>query len=144
MNLAAKIKNKINVPIIFVSFNKDKEAYLKAKKINPIAYFTHPFAIENLFSTIEIGLTNHKLQEEIVDSHKKYEMAIKAGRAGVYEIDPDTFEIDGDESLAEIFGFTVTGSERIKAGEIFYRLKISIKRKRFWQIFCKVKLSPTR
>lgn len=107
IDLAANIKNEINVPIIFVSFNNDKEAYLRAKKNNPIAYFTYPFAVENLFSTIEIGLANHKLQEEIVDSHKKYEMAIKAGRAGVYEIDPGTFEIEGDEALAKIFGYTV-------------------------------------
>jgi len=107
INLATNIKNEINVPIIFVSFTDNKEAYCKAKKINPIAYFTHPFAVENLFSAIEIALTNHKLHEVIIDAHKKYEMAIKAGRAGVYEIDPATFELEGDESLAEIFGFTL-------------------------------------
>ena len=51
IELAARIKNEINVPIIFISLSKDKEAYLKAKKVNPIAYFTQPFEIENLFST---------------------------------------------------------------------------------------------
>lgn len=107
IELAVRVKKEINIPIIFISSSKDKEAYLKAKKINPIAYFTIPFEIENLFSTIEIGLTNHKLRKDIVDTHKKYKMAIKAGRAGVYEIDPATFEIDGDESLAEILGFTL-------------------------------------
>lgn len=49
--------------------------------MNPVAYFISPFEIDNLFSTIEIGLANFKLQEEIVDAHKKYEMAIKAGKA---------------------------------------------------------------
>lgn len=34
-------------------------------------------------------------------------MVIKAGKAGVYEIDPTTFEIDSEESLAEVFGYTV-------------------------------------
>ncbi len=107
IELAVKVNKEINIPIIFISSFKNKEVYLKAKKINPIAYFTIPFEIENLFSTIEIGLTNHKLRKDIVDTHKKYKMAIKAGRAGVYEIDPATFEIDGDESLAEILGFTL-------------------------------------
>jgi PAS domain S-box-containing protein len=118
IDLVAKIKKEINVPIIFVSFNNNKEAYLKAKKNNPIAYFTHPFAIENLFSTIEIGLTNHKLQEAIIDSHNKYEMAIKAGKAGVYEIDPNTFEIEGDEALATLFGYTVQEVREIGWGTL--------------------------
>lgn len=104
---ALKIKKQTNVPIIFLSFNDDKEAYNKAKIANPIAYFTPPFSIDNLLRTIELGLTNHKLQKEIIDAHKKYEMLIKSARAGVYEIDPATFEIDGDESLAEVFGYTV-------------------------------------
>lgn len=107
IDLAQKIKNKIHIPFILISSEKNQDAYLKAKKINPIAYFTYPLEMENLFSTIEIGLTNHKLQEDIIDAQKKYEMAIKAGKAGVYEIDPSTLEIDGDESLAKIFGFSL-------------------------------------
>ena len=60
-----------------------------------------------LLHAVELGLLNHKLQEEISDAHKKYEMVIKAAKAGVYEIDPVTFEIDGEESLAKVFGYTV-------------------------------------
>jgi PAS domain S-box-containing protein len=104
---ASFIKQKINVPVIFLSTNNDKAAYDKAKIINPIAYFSQPFEFDNLFRTIEIGIANHKLQQEIIDAHNKYEMVIKAGKAGVYEIDPTTFEINSEESLAEVFGFTV-------------------------------------
>lgn len=107
IELVKKIKSIIGFPVIIISSENNSEAYLKAKKVNPVAYFTSPFEIDNLFSTIEIGLANFKLQEEIVDAHKKYEMAIKAGKAGVYEIDPKTLEIEGDESLAKIFGFTL-------------------------------------
>jgi len=107
IELAKTVKDKFNIPVIIICANKNPESYSKAKKVNPVAYFTYPFEIENLFSTIEIGITNHKLQEEIVDAHRKYEMAIRAGKSGVYEIDPATFEIDGDESLAAIFGFTL-------------------------------------
>lgn len=107
IEVAKTIKSKFNIPVVIICSTNNPEAYNKAKKVNPVAYFTYPFEIENLFSTIEIGITNHKLQEEILDAHRKYEMAIKAGKAGVYEINPTTFEIDGDESLAAIFGFTL-------------------------------------
>ena len=105
LELAKNIKNKFGIPIVIICSANNPEAYNKAKKINPVAYFTYPFEIENVFSTIELGIANHKLQEAITDAHRKYEMAIKAGKAGVYEIDPDNFEIEGDETLAEVFGF---------------------------------------
>jgi len=101
-----ELRKKTNVPVIYLSSNDNKEAYNKAKTTNPIAYFSMPIEIDNLVRTIEIGLTNHKLQQEIVEAHKKYEMVIKAAKAGVYEIDPATFEIDGEEKLAEVFGYT--------------------------------------
>ena len=108
IDAALKIKDKINCPIIFISSDDTKEAYTKAKSANPIAYFSNPIDIENLIRTIELGITNHKLQEEIVDAHKKYELLLKASKAGVYEINPSTFEINGDEILAEVFGYTMS------------------------------------
>lgn len=107
IELAKQITAEINVPIIFISLDDDDEAYLKAKTVNPIAFFTHPFGIHNLFSAIEIGLSNHQLQQDLIDTRNKYELVIKSARAGVYEIDPATFEIEIDETLTEIFGYTV-------------------------------------
>ena len=100
-----KIKEQVNVPIIFLSFDNDMVAYDKAKIVYPIAYLSKPFAIENLLHSIELGLLNHKLQKETCDGYKKYEMIIKSAKAGIYEIDPATFEIEGDESLAGVFGY---------------------------------------
>lgn len=101
------IKQKLDVPVVFLCISDDKEAYNRAKTTNPIAYFVQPFEIDNIFRSIELGLTNYRLQQEIVDAHKKYKMVIKAAKAGVYEIDPTTFEIDGEETLAEVFGYTI-------------------------------------
>lgn len=103
----SKIKNNSDVPVIYLSYVDDSEAYNKAKTTNPIAYFSLPFEIDNVLRAVELGLSNQKLQQNIIDAHKKYEMVIKAGKAGVYEIDPVTFEIDGEESLAEVFGYSV-------------------------------------
>ncbi len=106
IDAALKIKKQSNVPIIFLSFDNDTIAYDKAKILNPITYLSEPFDIENLLHSIELGIANHKLQEETCDVYKKYEMIIKSAKAGIYEIDPVTFEIEGDESLAEVFGYT--------------------------------------
>jgi DNA-binding response OmpR family regulator len=138
-----KIKNKLTVPVIYLSFSDDIEAYNKAKATNPIAYFSMPFEIENVLRTIEIGLTNHKLQQEIVDAHNKYEMVIKAAKAGVYEIDPATFEIDGEETFAEVFGYT-TQEVKDNGWGTLLQLMILIERKKLYQIYYKAKLNLTR
>ncbi len=101
-----KIKLQSNIPVIYLSYDDETEAYVKAKATNPIGFFTLPLDFENLKRTIELGISNQKQQKNIIDAHKKYKMVIKAGKAGVYEIDPATFEIDGEESLAEIFGYS--------------------------------------
>jgi signal transduction histidine kinase len=64
IDLIIQLKDKIEVPTIFVSTNLNDEAYKKAKALNPIAYFTYPFNIENLFYAIEIGLDNFDLQKK--------------------------------------------------------------------------------
>jgi PAS domain S-box-containing protein len=108
IDAALKIKKQIKVPIIFLSFIEDKVAYKKTKQLSPIAYLSPPFTVDNLLHTIELGLANNKLQKEIIDAHNKYRTLITAAKAGVYEIDPVNFEIDGDKSLAQVFGYTKT------------------------------------
>jgi PAS domain S-box-containing protein len=100
------IKQKFDIPVVYVSTDNDIESYNKAKSTEPIAYFSIPFEIENLIRSIELGVINNKKHKEIIDARKKYEMVIKASKAGVYEIDPASFEIDGEETLAEVFGYT--------------------------------------
>lgn len=106
LKAAEKIKELFSLPIIFLSDTSEEEVYTTASQLNPIAFFTKPFDIINLERTIELGITNYKLQKQLADDHNKYELLIKAARSGVYEIDPLTFEIDADESLPKIFGYT--------------------------------------
>lgn len=103
---AKKIKKNSNLPVIFLSDSVEDEIFNKAKKVNPINFFARPFESKDITRAIELGIENHKLQKQITDDHNKYELVIKAARAGVYEIDPSTFEIDADESLPKIFGYT--------------------------------------
>ncbi len=107
IDAAAKIKNDFDIPIIFISFIEDNKAYKKAREINPIGYFSLPFYVGNILRAVELGLLNYNLQRKIINDRKKFDEIIKAGRAGVYEIDPVTFEIDLEESLAKVFGYTV-------------------------------------
>lgn len=64
IDLVTQLKDKIEIPTIFISTKLDDEAYIKAKALNPVAYFNYPFNIENLIYAIEIGLDNFNLQKK--------------------------------------------------------------------------------
>ena len=113
-----KLKKKFNLPIIFLSNSFDDEIFNNAKSVNPIAFFSEPFDIKNIVRAIDLGVVNHRLQKQITDDHNKYELVIKAARAGVYEIDPSTFEIDADESLPKIFGYTKSEVKELGWGNL--------------------------
>jgi signal transduction histidine kinase len=71
------IKQKIDVPVIYLAFEDEKEAYSKAKTTNPIAYFSQPIELDNIFRTIELGLNNHKLHIGVIDFQITEEKKLK-------------------------------------------------------------------
>lgn len=113
-----RIKKKFNHSLVILSDSSDDESFYKAKKANPVAFISKPYDINNIVRAIELGVENHKLQKQINDDHNKYELVIKAARAGVYEIDPLTFEIDADEALPKIFGYTKSEVKELGWGNL--------------------------
>jgi two-component system response regulator LytT len=63
------LANEINachaVPFIFLTSNSDPYTIERAKKTYPAAYLLKPFSRADLYSTIEIGLQNHKKLKEV-------------------------------------------------------------------------------
>lgn len=55
----AEVLNKdYNIPFIFLTSNADAKTVADAKKVNPYAYLVKPFNKEDLFTSIEIALSN--------------------------------------------------------------------------------------
>jgi two-component system, LytTR family, response regulator LytT len=59
--VAASLNEK-GIPFIFVTALYDKETVKRAAEFNPAAYLVKPFNKENLFTTIELAIANHKPQ----------------------------------------------------------------------------------
>lgn len=58
IDLAQIIMEKHNIPFIFLTSNTDTETLERAKKVSPAAYLIKPFSKEELYSSIEIALSN--------------------------------------------------------------------------------------
>lgn len=64
IDLAWTVKDKYQIPFIFLTSNADAATVDRAKKVNPPAYLLKPFNKNDLFTTIEIALYNHAQSEQ--------------------------------------------------------------------------------
>ena len=73
IQLAAEIKVRYDLPFIFLTANSDSATVERAKAVEPPAYLVKPFNKNELFTSIEICLSNytrqkHKKVPEITDN----------------------------------------------------------------------------
>lgn len=82
IDLAQKIRESYNFPFIFLTSNTDAITVEKAKKVNPPAYLAKPFTKENIYTAIEIALSNNTKNKPLnsVSSIVKEALFIKEKR----------------------------------------------------------------
>jgi len=59
INLAGIIRNKFDIPIIFITSYSDKTTVERAKQVMPDGYIVKPFEKADLYTSIEIALFNY-------------------------------------------------------------------------------------
>ncbi len=72
IDVAQYVRNNLSVPVIFLTANSDIATVERAKQVKPDAYLVKPFTKEDLYSAIEIAISNFsvvaipKAQESIL------------------------------------------------------------------------------
>lgn len=60
ISLARFIKDKFDIPVIFITSYSDKATVERAKYVHPDGYIVKPFEKDDLYTSIEIAIFNHK------------------------------------------------------------------------------------
>ncbi len=107
IDAAIKIKEKQDIPIIFLTAYMDDETIERAVSTNPIAYLTKPFNRKELYAAIKIGLSQ-------VNNHNE--------------------TLLGDMTLDSEFSFDTNTSELISSNEV---VNLSKKEKMLLMLFLK-------
>ncbi len=63
IDVGGYIRENFNIPIVFVTSNSDKETVNQAKHVKPNGYLVKPFEEKDLFTTIEITMSNFQESE---------------------------------------------------------------------------------
>ncbi|SDS44791.1 two component transcriptional regulator, LytTR family [Polaribacter sp. KT25b] len=74
IDIAKKIRESYHFPFIFLTSNADSLTLNQAKEVMPPAYLIKPFSKEELYTSIEIALSNYSIihknkEDEADDSH---------------------------------------------------------------------------
>jgi DNA-binding LytR/AlgR family response regulator len=69
IDLGKHIRENYNIPFIFVTSNSDRATVENAKSVKPNGYLVKPFEQQDLYTSIEIALSNYDYSGKKGDSH---------------------------------------------------------------------------
>jgi PAS domain S-box-containing protein len=75
---AAQIRQRLDVPVVYLSAHADEATLRKAKITAPLGYLIKPFQIGELNSTIEVALYRHELEYKLKESESRYRALFEA------------------------------------------------------------------
>lgn len=70
ISAAEQIKNRLDIPIIYISAYTDGETLSRAKLTEPFGYLVKPFQERELYSTIEMSLYKARTEKQIKENEK--------------------------------------------------------------------------
>ncbi|MDQ1266045.1 MAG: two-component system, cell cycle sensor histidine kinase and response regulator CckA [Bacteroidota bacterium] len=105
LETAEIIKNKFDIPVIYLTAYADEQTLLRAKLTEPFGYILKPFNVKELHSTIEIALYKAEIEQKLKDSEEKYRTLFENMLDGIYHCLPDGTIIDINPALVRILGY---------------------------------------
>lgn len=100
IELAEKIREFNNLPIIFLTSYSEKETIDHARSVRPNAYLIKPFNKEELYSAIEIAMMNHKPIQSTLNEPKFHFVKVKDAYEKIEE--SDIIYVNSDHVYLEI------------------------------------------
>jgi DNA-binding LytR/AlgR family response regulator len=73
IELAQIVKKNYDLPVVFLTSHTDRHTVEKAKKVNPEGYLLKPFQKEDLYTSIEIALSNFIERASHTETSKGFE-----------------------------------------------------------------------
>src|SRR6476646_859162 len=69
------IRDRFNMPVVYLTAYADEETILRAKKTTPYGYLVKPFNERELRATIEIAFYTHQMERTLADERAKRHVA---------------------------------------------------------------------
>ena len=81
------IRQKCNIPIIFLTANTDENTFQRAKIVEPYGFINKPFQGRELKTNIEIALYTHKMRKQLFEKEQLLSATLGSINEGVIATD---------------------------------------------------------
>jgi PAS domain S-box-containing protein len=102
---ADQLRKTYGLPVIFLTSYTDEETFHRAKLTEPFGYLVKPFDIKELSRAIEIALYKNETERKLQENQRRYEIAVEAGKTGVWEFWINEKKYFSDNKLKALYGF---------------------------------------
>jgi PAS domain S-box-containing protein len=110
-----KVKEKFDIPIIFLTAYADISTIESTKQIAPYGYILKPFEAKELYAAIEIALVKYNSEKKLEESKAKFESMFLGNPEPCAYLDNDFTIVNVNPRFIEFFGYTL---EEIKGKKI--------------------------
>ncbi len=103
---ATKIREKFEIPVIYLTAHTDKATLKRAKVTGAYGYLVKPVSDTEMLSTIEVAIYKSWMERELRESEEKYSALVEAAKDGVVILQDQIYKFANRE-MANIIGYSV-------------------------------------
>jgi PAS domain S-box-containing protein len=111
---AEQVRNRFDIPVIFLTAYADNETLQRAKVTDPFGYVLKPFEPTKLRSSIEIALYKHNLEKKLKESESRFRVLAASAPVGIFQTDTNGDCVYVNKRWCQLAG--ISGEEAIKDG----------------------------
>lgn len=100
-----KIKEEIDVPIIYLTAHTEENTFDRARETEPYGYLVKPVGKSDFFTAIETALHRHQMELSLQESKNRYRMLIANANEAILVAQNGIIKFANPKAI-ELFGYT--------------------------------------
>ena len=102
---ASKIKEKIDIPLVYLTAHPDENALKRAKLTSPYGYIVKPIQKSVLQNTIELALYKHSMERKLKESQEHLENFFNNAPIGIFQSSVEGKLYQVNKSLSDMLWY---------------------------------------
>ena len=118
---AEQIRDRFDIPVVYVTAYLDEERLEKTKASEPYGYITKPFGDKDLRPVIEMALQRHTLEKALRESETQYRSIFDSATDSFLIFDTDGNIVEANIQACKMYGYPYEELIKLSGKDIVHR-----------------------